>query len=141
MAASERRVPARWQSAIVGKDTHGHVHKREKPTQHGVAIGALLGVLFPGAAVGGAVVGGIAGGLAGHFSREMSRKDMHDLGKTIEEGEWALVVLAKSRIDQYVDRVFKHAAKQIEKEIKVDRKEFEKAPSEEFEAERELATL
>lgn len=39
--------------AVVNKDEHGkvHVHKHEKPTQHGawggLAVGALVGVIFP----------------------------------------------------------------------------------------------
>lgn len=135
-------VIATYDAAIVSKDSHGHVHvhKREKAAEHGVvggaAIGALLSVVLPGGVIAGAVVGGTVGGLAGHFARGMSRKDMHDLGETLERGEAALVVLAKSRLDEYVDKMFEHAEKQIEKEIKVDRGEFEQALVEEIEAEK-----
>jgi uncharacterized membrane protein len=46
-------VVGTYDAAVVGKDDEGkvHVHKHEKPTQHGawsgLAVGALLGILFP----------------------------------------------------------------------------------------------
>ena len=138
-------VIATYDAAIVSKDSHGHVHvhMREKATEHGAlggaAIGALLSVVLPGRCDRRGRRRGTVGGLAGHFARGMSRKDMHDLGETLERGEAALVVLAKSRLDEYVDKMFKHAAKQIEKEIKVDRREFEQALTEEIEAEERAA--
>ena len=50
--------------ALIRKDNEGkiHVEKHEKPTQHGawggIAVGALVGVLFPPSVLGAAAVGG-----------------------------------------------------------------------------------
>ena len=65
-----------FDSAVIEKvDDKVHVHKTEKPTQHGawtgIGVGALVGVLFPPSIIGTAIVGGAAGGVAGHLSRGM----------------------------------------------------------------------
>jgi len=118
--------------AIVEKDPEGkvHVHKHEKPTQHGawtgIAVGALVGILFPPSIIGSAAVGGVAGGLIGHFWRGMSRGDMKELGETLDEGQAALVVVGRSELEKKLEKAMAHAQKQIEKQLKVDQKELEK---------------
>jgi uncharacterized membrane protein len=88
-----------YDAGVVEKVADGkvHVHKREKPTQKGawtgVAVGAVVGILFPPSLIGGALVGGAAGGLIGHLWHGMSRKDMKELGETLDEGQAALVVI------------------------------------------------
>ena len=67
--------------ALITKDAEGkvHVEKHEKPTQHGVwagvLVGALVGVLFPPAVVGVATVGGAAavGGASAGWAATSSR--------------------------------------------------------------------
>jgi uncharacterized membrane protein len=118
--------------AVVEKDPEGkvHVHKHEKPTQHGawtgIAVGALVGILFPPSIIGSAAVGGVAGGLIGHFWRGMSRGDMKELGETLDEGQAALVVVGRSELEKKLEKAMAHAQKQIEKQLKVDQKELEK---------------
>ena len=62
-----------FDSAVIEKDEDGkvHVHKTEKPTQHGAwtgaGVGALVGILFPPMIIGSAIVGAGAGGLIGHL--------------------------------------------------------------------------
>ena len=57
--------------ALVSKDHEGKIHvmKHEKPTQHGtwagIAVGAVVGVLFPPLVLGAAAVGGVGGGIGG----------------------------------------------------------------------------
>jgi uncharacterized membrane protein len=117
--------------AIIHKDDEGkvHVEKHEKPTQHGawtgIAVGAVVGVLFPPSIIGAAAVGGVTGGLIGHFARGMSRGDMKDLGELLEDGEAALVVVGESRVGEQLDKALTHARKTIEKEIDADSKELE----------------
>src|SRR5262245_54028718 len=52
-----------------------HVHKAEKPTQHGawtgIGVGALVGILFPPSIIGSAIVGGTAGGVIEHLRKGM----------------------------------------------------------------------
>ena len=121
-----------YDAAVVEKDADGkvHVHKHEKPTQKGawtgVAVGAVVGILFPPSLIGSALVGGAAGGLIGHLWHGMSRKDMKDLGETLDEGQAALVVIGQSELAKTIEKAASHAQKQIEKQLKVDQKEFEK---------------
>jgi len=118
--------------AIIGKDEHGkvHVHKHEKPTQHGawtgIAVGALAGILFPPSILGSAVVGGAAGGVVGHLARGMSRHDMHELGELLEQGQAALVIVGRSRVDEQVQKALTRAQKTAEREIEADAKDFER---------------
>lgn len=119
-----------YDAALVTKsDGRVHVHKKEKPTQHGawtgIGVGALLGLLFPPSVIGTAVLGGLAGGLAGHLWKGMSRSDMKDLGEALDEGEAAVVVIGESRIREQLDRAMERAAKRVEKEVDADSTEFE----------------
>jgi uncharacterized membrane protein len=129
--------------AIINKDEKGkvHVHKHEKPTQHGawwgIAAGALCGVVFPAAFVGLTAAGGVVGGLAGHFSEGMSRGDMKELGDRLLEGEAALIVIGKSRVGEQLDKALTRADKSIQKQVDADSKDFEAALDE---AQKELAT-
>lgn len=117
--------------ALITKDIDGkvHVHKHEKPTQHGawtgIAVGALVGVLFPPSVLGAAVVGGGAGGVIGHLRKGMSRSDAKELGDLLDEGQAALIVIGESRLREQLDKALTRAEKTIEKEIDADAKELE----------------
>ena len=144
----EIKLLGSYDVAIVRKDADGRVHvqKHEKPTQHGVwggvLVGALIGVLFPPAVVGvatvagAAAVGGLVGGLGGHFLEGLSRGDAKELGDLLEAGQAALVVIGESRVAEELDKVLTRAEKSIEKEIEADR---ERLKRELEEAERQLA--
>jgi uncharacterized membrane protein len=125
-------VVGSYDAALVTKDADGkvHVHKHEKPTQHGawtgVGVGAVIGLLFPPAIIGTAIVGGAAGGLAGHLWRGMSRGDIKDLGEALDAGEAALVVVGRSEVEKELDRELRRANRRIKKQIKADVKDFEK---------------
>lgn len=118
--------------ALVTKDDRDRVHvkKHEKPTEHGVwtgvAVGALVGILFPPSIIATAAVGGATGGLVGHFWRGMSRSDVKDLGEMIDSGQAALVVVGESKFQQYLDRAFARAQRRMQKQVKADAKEIER---------------
>jgi uncharacterized membrane protein len=109
--------------AVISKDTDGkvHVEKHEKPTQHGawggIAVGALIGVLFPPSIIGAAAVGGVVGGVGGHLRKGMSRGDAKELGELLEGGEAALIVIGESRLQEQLDKALERAEKTTEKEI------------------------
>lgn len=142
----ETKVLESYDVAVVSKDAGGkvHVQKHEKPTQHGiwggVLVGALVGVVLPPAlvgvaAVGGAAaVGGIVGGLGGHFLEGMSRGDARELGDLLQTGHAALIVIGESSAAEALDEALTRAEKSIEKEIEADRaqlkQELEKAEQE-----------
>jgi uncharacterized membrane protein len=115
-----------YDAALVTKDEHGkvHVHKHEKPTQHGawtgIGVGAVVGILFPPSIIGSAVVAGATGGVIGHLWHGMSRGDMKDLGEALDAGDAALVVVGRSTLEKTLDRELRRADRRIEREIEAD---------------------
>ncbi len=115
-----------YDAAIVTKDGDGkvHVHKHEKPTQHaawtGIAVGAVVGILFPPSVIGSAAVLGVTGGVMGHLWKGMSRADVKELGEFIDEGEAAMVIVGESKIEQYLDRALSRAVKRMAKQVRSD---------------------
>ncbi|HET6494753.1 MAG TPA: DUF1269 domain-containing protein [Thermoleophilia bacterium] len=121
-----------YDAAVITKDADGKVkvHKHEKATQHGawtgIAVGAVVGILFPPAILVDAAIGGLAGGAIGHFWRGMSRKDVKELGELLDEGDAALLVIGKATLEKALEKAVSRSDKQIEREIKADHKELEK---------------
>ena len=128
--------------AVISKDADGkvHVEKHEKPTQHGawggIAVGALVGVLFPPSVIGAAAVGGIVGGVGGHLRKGIARGDAKELGELLDGGEAALLVIGESRLEEQLDKLLTRAEKSLEKEIDADSREFRRELEE---AEKEAA--
>jgi len=122
-----------YDAAVVTKDVDGkvHVHKNEMATRHGgwggVAVGALVGVIFPPAIIGAAAVGGAAGAVGGHLWRGMSRSDVKEFGDCIDAGQAALVVVGQSTIEAAVEKAGLKAEKQVAKELDVKPKDIDKA--------------
>lgn len=118
--------------ALMSKDDEGKVHvtKHEKPTQHGAwtgaAVGALVGIVFPPAVLGAAVVGAAAGGGIGHALGGMSRGDAKQLGEQLDEGQAALVVIGRSRVQEQLDKALTRAQKSEEREIEANGEELAK---------------
>jgi uncharacterized membrane protein len=116
--------------ALVTKDQDGRIHvvKHEKPAQHGawggIAVGAMVGILFPPSVLGAAAVGGLVGGVGGHLRRGISRGDARELGQLLDEGQAALIVIGESRLEEQLDKALTRAEKSIEKEIDADSEEF-----------------
>jgi uncharacterized membrane protein len=120
-----------FDAAIIhNEDGKVHVHKSEKPTQHGawtgIAVGALAGILFPPSIIGTAIVGGAAGGVIGHLWKGMSRSDLKDLGEALDEGEAAVIVVGESKIDEQIEKATKRARKLIERQIDADADELKR---------------
>ena len=121
-----------YDAAVLEKTSDGkvHVHKEEKPTQHGAwtgaGIGALVGLVFPPAVIGSAIVGAAAGGVLGHLEGGLSRSDLKELGDYLAENEAALIVIAESTVSEELDKRLTRAAKTMEKEVDADAKEVEK---------------
>jgi uncharacterized membrane protein len=137
------RLVGTYDVAVIVKDADGkvHVHKHEKPTQHGVwggiAVGAVVGILFPPSVIGAAAIGGLVGGVGGHLRKGISRGDAKELGELLEGGEAALIVIGESRVQEQLDEALTRAEKSVEKEIDADSKEFKRELEE---AERETAS-
>ena len=121
-----------FDSAVIEKDEDGkvHVHKTEKPTQHGAwtgaGVGALVGILFPPAIIGSAIVGAGAGGLIGHLRGGVSRDDLKDLGDELEAGNAAVIVLGESKIEEQLKKAVTRANKLVEKQVDADADELKR---------------
>ncbi|MBS1886441.1 MAG: DUF1269 domain-containing protein [Actinobacteria bacterium] len=120
-----------FDAAVIEKeDGEVHVHKTEKPTQHGawtgIAVGAVAGILFPPSIIGSAIVGGAAGGVIGHLWRGMSRSDLKDLGEELDDGAAALVVVGESRIGEQIEKAVTRSRKVVEKEIDAEAEELKR---------------
>jgi uncharacterized membrane protein len=121
-----------FDSAVIEKDEDGkvHVHKTEKPTQHGAwtgaGVGALVGILFPPAIIGSAIVGAGAGGLIGHLRGGVSRDDLKDLGDELEAGNAAVIVLGESKIEEQLEKAVTRANKLVEKQVDADADELKR---------------
>lgn len=121
-----------YDAAVLHKTPDGkvHVHKEEKPTQHGAwtgaGVGALIGLVFPPAIIGSAIVGAAAGGLIGHLEGGMSRGDLKELGDYLGENEAALIVIAENRVQEELEKRLTRAQKIMEKQMDADAKELEK---------------
>ena len=137
-----RKLVGTYDAAVISKDPDGkvHVNKHEKATQHGawggIAVGALVGVLFPPSILGAAAVGGVVGGLGGHFRKGLSRGDAKELGEMLDAGTAALIVIGDSLVGEQLDKALTHAEKSVEKEVDADGKEFKRDLED---AEKELA--
>jgi uncharacterized membrane protein len=120
-----------YDAAIVVKsDGKIHVHKHEKPTQHGawtgLAVGAVVGILFPPSVIAAGVVGAGAGGLVGHLWRGMSRADVKELGELLDDGEAGLVIIGTSKIEEQISKALTRAERQLVKELDAEADELER---------------
>ena len=117
--------------AVVEKDAEGnvHVHKHEKPTQHGtwwgIAAGAVVGIVFPPAIIPMAAAGGLTGGFVSHLARGFSRKDMHELGDTLDAGAAVLVIIGRQTMMDNLAGATTHAQKTTERPLNITQQEFE----------------
>ena len=101
----------------------------------GLAVGALLGIIFPPSIVGAPAVGGVAGGGIGHLWRGMSRGDVKELGEALDAGQSALIVIGENRLADVIDAARLRTVRQVEKEIDADDDELKR----ELEAARQVA--
>ncbi len=139
---SEADLIDAFDAAVIERNDDGKVKivkKHETPTRAlgvlgggvGLAAGLVL-VLFPAAAIGGGLLAGTTAGgaalgaLAGHAAGGMSRKDLKELGETLDDGQAALVMVGVSDMQAKIERAMTHAEKTEKKELKADRAQAKK---------------
>ncbi|RUM77353.1 MAG: hypothetical protein DSZ12_00350 [Sulfurovum sp.] len=120
------------------------IKKYESPTIEGGLIGGgvglvagLLATLFPELAVTEAMVGeasalsAAVGATAGHLDAGMSRSDLKDIGNSLQEGEYALIVTAMTDVGDRIEAAMSASEQYIQKKLNVDmdklNKEIDKA--------------
>jgi uncharacterized membrane protein len=122
-----------YDAAVVTKDVNGKLHetKDELTTRHGawggVAVGAVIGVLFPPAIIGSAAIGAAVGALGSHIWKGVSRADVKVLGELIDAGEACLLVIGESNVEDALHTVGLRAQKQVAKQLDVDAKDIDEA--------------
>ena len=122
-----------YDAAVLTKDAKGKVHenKDETTTRHGawggLAVGALVGLLFPPAIIGSAAIGAAVGGVGGHLWKGLSRSDVKELGEFIDAGEACLLVVGESKVAEAIEKADLKAEKQVAKELDVDPKDIDAA--------------
>ncbi len=130
-----------YDAAVIERKADGKVKivkKHETPTRVGGVLGGGVGLatgiviaLFPAAAIGGGLLaattgtGAVLGSVAGHAAGGMSRKDLKELGESLDEGQSGLVVVAVADMEAKVERAMKHAQKVEAKQMKADTKKIE----------------
>jgi hypothetical protein len=62
----------------------------------------------------------------GHLWHGMSRGDMKDLGEALDDGDAALVIVGRSKLEETLDRELRRANRRIEKQIKADSREIDR---------------
>src|SRR5215510_5149026 len=131
-----------YDAAVIERRADGKVKivsKHETPTRVGGVLGGGVGLatglvvaLFPFAAIGGGLLaataaGGAAlGAVAGHAAAGMSRKDLKELGESLDEGQAGLIVVAVADMESRVQEAMKRAGTVEKKEITADNAEIEK---------------
>jgi uncharacterized membrane protein len=126
-------VVGSYDAAVITKDENGKVHenKDETSTRHGawggLAVGAVVGLLFPPSIIGSAAVGAAVGGVGGHLWKGMSRSDVKELGEIIDAGEACLLIIGESKIQAAVEKAGLKAEKQVAKQLDVDPKDIDAA--------------
>jgi uncharacterized membrane protein len=127
-------VVGTFDAAVITKNERGKVKivdKTEKPTQHGgwagLAVGAAVGVIFPPSILVGGLVGAGTGALIGHLHGGMSRKDLKEVGEMLDESDAALIVVGEATVERAVEEQTKRAKKEMNKGVRADAREMEKA--------------
>ena len=139
---SEAGLIDAFDAAVIERRDDGKtkiVKKHETPTRVGGVLGGGVGLasglvvaLFPFSAIGGGLIaattggGAILGAVAGHAAAGMSRKDLKELGESLDEGQAGLIAVAVSDMGAKVERAMEKAEKVETKELKADTEEIEK---------------
>jgi uncharacterized membrane protein len=119
-----------YDAGIVAKEDDGklnvkrHTDSTGKGARRGLAVGVLLGVVFPPSIILSGVVGATAGATIGHHFNDISKDDLKELGDFLENNEAALVVIGESKVEDMINKVAKQAVKEYKKEFNADVKEY-----------------
>ncbi len=125
-----------YDAAVVERRESGKVKivkKHETPTRMGAVGGGTMGLatglvvaLFPAAALGGGLLlgatgaGAALGAVAGHAAAGMSRKDLKELGESLDAGQAGLVVVGVSDMASKVEASMRQAEVVQQKRLAAD---------------------
>lgn len=121
-----------YDAGIVSKDDEGKLDiKRRtdstaKGTKRGLAVGALMGVIFPPSILASGLIGAGAGRLIGKHFNDIPREDLKMIGDYIERNQSALVIVGESKVEEMVDKATRNALKAYKEEFNADVKAYNK---------------
>ncbi|MCD5421551.1 DUF1269 domain-containing protein [Rhodococcus pyridinivorans] len=130
-----------FDASVIVKEENGKirlVEKHEHPTRHGAAVGlgwglavGVVAALFPPMGIGlvGATAGGTGlGALLGHAGDRMDRRDVQELGETLEQGQAGVVVVYAADLTDRIAAEMKTARRIVSKTtgIAVDHRDTER---------------
>jgi uncharacterized membrane protein len=122
-----------YDAGIVAKDAEGKMSIKRytdstgKGARRGLAVGVLLGIIFPPSIIASGAVAAGAGAAIGHSFNDISKDDLKALGELIDNNQSALVVIGESKVEEMVDKAVKQAVKEYKKEFNADVKEYNKS--------------
>lgn len=122
-----------YDAGVVVKDSDGklsisrHTDSTGKGTRRGLAVGAVLGVIFPPSILAAGLVGAGAGAVIGHSLNDVSKDDLKDIGNLLENNQSAIVVLGESTVEDKIKDLTKQAVKEYQKEFNSDVADYNKA--------------
>lgn len=130
-----------FDASVIVKEENGKirfVEKHEHPTRHGAAVGlgwglavGVVAALFPPVGIGlvGATAGGTGlGALLGHAGDRMDRRDVQELGETLEQGQAGVVVVYAADLTDRIAAEMRTARRIVSKttDIAVDLRDTER---------------
>ena len=125
-----------YDAAVVLKKPGGKVditEKTEIPTHHGaesgLAVGAVVGIIFPPSIIAAGAIGAGIGAIIGHLHNGMKRKDVKEIGEALDEGQAALIVVVDAAKGKRVADVMAKAFKVVAADIEMDVENLDKALS------------
>jgi len=120
----------KYQAAIFTKDDEGKVTvldttstTRTTGAKWGVAIGAVLGVVFPPSILLSAAAGAATGAVAGNLAKGWSHWDVKEIGEMAENGTSGVIVIAEATPDKGAEQLLKRAKKLAKRQIDIQAEE------------------
>lgn len=123
----------KYDEAIVTKESDGKVKiakTSETGRKHGAwggaIVGGLLGAVFPPSILVTGAAGAAIGAAGGHLYEGIPRDDLKQIGEMLSPGQAELVVIGEIT-EKDVDRAMSRAEKHMQKQLKADQKEVDRA--------------
>jgi uncharacterized membrane protein len=121
-----------FQAAVFSKNADGKVKivdtistTRTSGATWGLALGAVLGLLFPAGVLLAAIEGAGLGALTGNVAKGWTHWDVKEIGAALESGETGLIVIARATPQVAAEQLLKNAKQTVKKRVDLDQETLE----------------